>query len=208
MIGHTRRSLLLMAVAPCLLTAAGCAGAGASRAAQPGPAQSVSPTPGPAQSVSPTPGPVVSACRSSDLTLSVGGSGVAAGTWSALLVFTNRSSVTCELTGYPTLVGVTNASGTTRATVVDHVMNGLNVPGSPPVTVAPGAKVGVVVSGNDGAGCPPAYQELRVTPPGGGEPLAVSAHLEALSENMPSCGGLRVSAVHPLTDFAFSGSST
>jgi hypothetical protein len=151
---------------------------------------------------------IVSACRTSDLTLSVGGSGVAAGTWSALLVFTNRSNVTCELTGYPTLVGVMNASGTTRATEVDHVMNGLNVPGSPTVTVAPGAKAGVIVSGTDGAGCPPPYQQLRVTPPGGGEPLAVSAHLEALSENMPSCGGLRVSAVHPLGDFSLSAGTT
>jgi hypothetical protein len=207
MIRQTQRSLLLVAVAPCLLTAAGCA-TGAVRAAQPGPAVSVSPTPGPGVSVSPTPGPEVSACRTSDLTLSVGGGGSAAGTWSALLVFTNRGSVACDLTGYPTLVGVSNTGGTTRATEISHVMNGLDVPGSPQVTVAPGAKAGMIVSGTDGAGCPPPYQELRVTPPGGGEPLAVAARAEAMSMNMPSCSGLRISAVHPLADFSLSAGTT
>jgi hypothetical protein len=137
----------------------------------------------------------------------MGGSGVAAGTWSALLVFTNRGSVTCDLTGYPTLVGIANAGGTTRATEVSDFVNGLMVPGSPRVTVAPGARAGVIVAGSDGAGCPPPYQELRVTPPGGGEPLIVAAHLEALATKMPSCGGLRVSAVHPLADFSLSAGS-
>jgi hypothetical protein len=198
MLFHSRRSLLLVALAPCLLAAAGCATA----------AQSPPPPPGPTVSVSPTPGPGASACRASDLTLSLGGSGVAAGAWSALLVFTNRGSITCELTGYPTLVGIANAGGTTRATEVSDYMNGLMVPGSPQVTLAPGAKAGVLVAGNDRGGCPPPYQELRVTPPGGGEPLVVAAHLEALSANMPSCGGLRVSAVHPLADFSLSAGST
>jgi Protein of unknown function (DUF4232) len=198
MIRHARRSLLRVAAATCLLAGAGCATAG----------QSQPPQPGPTVSVSPTSGPGVSTCRAADLTLSVGGSGVAAGTWSALLVFTNRSSVTCDLTGYPTLLGVGNSGSTTRATEVSDYMNGLMAPGSPRVSVAPGAKAGVIVAGSDGAGCPPPYQELRVTPPGGGDPLTVAAHLEALSANMPSCGGLRVSAVHPLADFSLSPGPT
>jgi hypothetical protein len=63
-----------------------------------------------------------------------------------------------------------------------------------------------VVSGSDvpldGKSCP-AYKGLWVTPPGGSEASTVGTYLDALAADMPACGGLRVSAVHPMADFTF-----
>jgi hypothetical protein len=195
-----RASRLIMIVAPCVLATVACGGA---RSAS---GSGGSATPGPTASASAGP---AARCRTGDLTVALGGSGVAAGRWSALVTFTNRGSAPCDLTGYPTVVGVTEAGTTTTAAPVSDLMNGLKVAGSPSVVLPSGGRAGVGVTGAStpasGNSCPSPYQEIRVTPPGQSQALPVAARLDALSGDMPSCDGLRVSAVHPLVDFSFAG---
>jgi hypothetical protein len=148
-------------------------------------------------------------CRTGELKVSLGPGGVAAGTWAALLEFTNAGNVSCTMTGWPTVAGITSAGAATPARNRSDAMDGLNVSGTPQVTLQPGGKAGIDISGTDnaagGGSCPPPYRQLRVSAPGDSASVTVPADTSALSGGLPSCGPVGASPVHPLSDFSFSG---
>ncbi|MBU2664116.1 DUF4232 domain-containing protein [Actinoplanes bogorensis] len=122
--------LLAVAVVPVLLLGACSSSSGSSDA---GPPASSSPAPasgdagaGPAPTTSspatsspatssPSPGAsgrAMARCHTADLSITPGEGGAAAGTHSVNLVFTNKTSKTCSLYGYPGVSWVTGDNGT------------------------------------------------------------------------------------------------
>ncbi|GEL21390.1 hypothetical protein PSU4_03440 [Pseudonocardia sulfidoxydans NBRC 16205] len=106
-------------------------------------------------------------CTSAELTLTLGQGDAGAGSVYRPLVFTNKGSRTCELTGFP---GVSYVAGDDGHQVGPAaVMNG---PHGPEISMAPGrssqAQVQFVQVANfDAAVCKPtAVRGLRVYPPG------------------------------------------
>jgi hypothetical protein len=190
---------LAVAAAPLVLSAAGCAAAQDHVSSRP------------ASQSSPTPARTAAAaapCRTGELKVSLGPGGAAAGTWASLLEFTNKGEAACTIGGWPAVAGITAAGAATSATNRSGAMDGLDNPGAPQVTLQPGQQAGTDLSGADtspGGACTARYSELRVSAPGDSVSVAVSAYLAELAGNAPSCGTLAVSAVHPLSDFSFSG---
>ena len=97
--------------------------AGSSRPPTPGPSVSSTPTvatPAPGTpSASASTAPAHRACTATDITLGLGSSGVAMGTWYRTVVASVRSGVSCSLEGYPT-VTVANSGGTVVGTAAVH----------------------------------------------------------------------------------------
>ncbi len=90
---------------------------------------------GPAPTPSPRPMPTPLAmryCQAADLSLRVGRSGAAAGTWYTSFIFTNRSSTQCQLQGVP-IVQLLDSAGRTLS-----VSNELGEGGAAPVALVPG----------------------------------------------------------------------
>ncbi len=126
-------------------------------------------------------------CRLSELTLSAGQGGGAAGTIYGTILFRNSGSRTCELQGYPGVAGL-NSSG-------QQIAQAVRVPGqgggngSQAVTLAPGATVSAAVSGTDvpvgGATACADFTSLLVTPPG-------ETHSTVVTLKLPGCSGLKV----------------
>lgn len=100
----------------------------------------------------------------------VGGSlpgGSAAGHTGVLLSFTNHSSTSCTLFGYPGAAGL-NASGAQiqQATrTLDGFLAGCRCTTPPTVLLAPGASAAAVAEGNVGEGNCDTFSALLVTPP-------------------------------------------
>lgn len=214
--GRLRVLRLLLAVVVPLglvsLTATGCAstqdqnqGSAQGQLSPPTPSASASSAVPPAPSAPSTLAP----CRTAELKVSLGPGGVAAGTWAALLEFTNHGTAACSLTGWPAVAGIAASGTSAPATKRSGSMDGLNASGTPLVTLAPGGQAGIDISGTDnangGGNCPPPYRQLRVSAPGDSSSVTVPAATSALSGGMPSCAGLGISPVHPLSDFSFSG---
>lgn len=201
------------ALLPPILVAAGCAStenqASGTPASSPSAATSAS-TPASSPSTQTSPSPTTTApCRTSQLKIELGPGGVAAGTWATLLEFTNAANVPCTMTGWPAVAGITSSGTASPATNRSDAMDGLNTTGTPHVTLTPGGKAGIDISGTDnaagGGSCPPPYGKLRVSVPGDSTSVTIPATTSALSSGLPSCAPLAASPVHPLADFSFNG---
>ncbi len=196
-----RRAIVTAAtVLPPILAAAGCAST----------ENQASGTPASSHSTPTSPSPSTAApCRTSELKIELGPGAVAAGTWATLLEFTNAGNASCTMTGWPAVAGITSSGTTSPATNRSDAMDGLNTTGTPHVTLQPGGKAGIDISGTDnsagGGSCPPPYGKLRVSAPGDSTSVTVPATTSALSGGLPSCAPLAASPVHPLSDFSFNG---
>lgn len=198
--GQSRALRLLAAAAlPSALTAAACAST-----AEPTSSDSL-PPPAPA-ATSPA---ATASCRTGELKVSLGPGGVAAGTWAALLEFTDTGAAACTMTGWAAVAGITAAGTTAPATNRTGSMDGLDASGVPHVTLQPNGKAGIDISGADnapgGGPCPAAYSKLRVSAPGDSASVTVSASPAEFSGGLPCCGAITASPVHPLSDFSFGG---
>ena len=204
------------AVTSSALAVAGCASAqdqSASSNVSPGTSSASGPATAPSTpATTPPPSvatPAVAPCRTSELKVSLVSGGVAAGTWAAMLEFTNTGNVACTMTGWPGVAGITSSGAVSPATDRSGSMDGLDATGVPRVTLQPGGKAGIDISGTDnpagGGSCPPPYRQLRVSAPGDSASVTIPAITSALSTGLPSCAPLAASPVHPLSDFSFSG---
>lgn len=149
------------------------------------------------------------ACRTSELKISLGPGGVAAGTWAALLELTNVGGAPCTVTGWSTIAGVTSSGAVSPATNRSGSMDGLDASGTPRLTLAPGGNAGIDISGTDnaagGGSCPAPYEKLRVSAPGDSSTVTIPATTSTFSTGLPSCAPLSASPVHLLSDFSFPG---
>ncbi len=140
-------------------------------------------------------------CSASSLDPSVLRGGAEGPTAGLDLAFTNHSTSVCKVTGWPTVVGVTESGTMSQAHNVGTSQFGPNVSGVPVVVLAPGERADAVVTGSPmsgtGGSCGPPYWYLRVAPPGGDGTIEVSGWLNGLGAYFPSCTGLHVSMVVP-----------
>jgi hypothetical protein len=153
--------------------------------------------------------PTAATCRTSELKVSLVSGGVAAGTWAAMLEFTDTGNAACTMTGWPGVAGITSSGTASPAMNRSGPMDGLDATGVPRVTLQPGGKAGIDISGTDnsagGGSCPLPYRQLRVSAPGDSVSVTIPAITSAFSTGLPSCGPLAASPVHPLSSFSFSG---
>ena len=109
------------------------------------------------------------------------------------LTFTNTGSGSCQLAGWPQLVGVT-AGGTSNAAVQVHSTQFGPFGGGTvtAVRLPAGARAAVafIVSANN---CSATYQTLRVTPPGNSQSVEISAWLPQVKTYLPACAAISVS---------------
>jgi hypothetical protein len=202
----------VLAVLTLLTVCAGCSSSGAGSASPPGSAgpvldssSAVTQGPGPTApasvaSQSPTPSAVLSTqpaeaanlCRLSELTVSLGDVGAAAGTLFYPIVFRNSGRRTCQLQGYPGVAGV-NAAGTQMLQANRLRPPEANV-GFPPqlLSLTPGVAVSALLTAIDnpqgGASSCPHYA-LLVTPPGETRSTRLS------SASVPNCRGFGINPV-------------
>jgi hypothetical protein len=132
-------------------------------------------------------GSLRSRCRASQLGLSVGGGGVAAGTAGTRFEFANRSSTPCVLSGWPSFRLVLRDGRQVTPRPHDLIADAYYVrhpPRLPRVQLRPGAKVSWDVNAADGTGLNRACRWSRavlVAPPGARGQLTVKA-------TVPYCG--------------------
>lgn len=207
-----RRALLaaglIVALAGCTQSTAGNAPTRASTVSPststptPTPTSSLSVAPPSAPATTPVPpaptsedAPAASdACAGSAIRVSTGTGGAGLGHVGIPLLFTNTSSRTCHLQGYPGVDGVRADGGTETARRTPRGYLGGLAPGATPpdVALAPGQTATALVEGIDvpvdGATSCPQLRRLRVTPPNTRTTVTIDA-------TPPDCAGL---LVHPV----------
>jgi len=128
-----------------------------------------------------------------------------------IIGFTNRSSTTCRLTGWPTLVALSNTGRTATALheageLQGHLMpEHPRIPALPSVILRPGQRADAVFGGTDnpdlhGTRCRSFIRYLRVTPPGNAHSVVLSAWIGWLGGYLPACQRIGVSMVVPRSD--------
>jgi len=134
------------------------------------------------------------ACGTAQLKISLTDTGALAGQAGGYLTFTNDSSTSCTMSGWPAVTALTAAG---RAVSLRHLrssMFGAWQYSSPPptVTLQPGDSGYAIVAADDkpadsSTSCPAPYVRLRVSPPGGSGSVTISAYLPGATSYLPSC---------------------
>jgi len=134
------------------------------------------------------------ACGTAQLKISLTHTGALAGQAGGYLTFTNDSSTSCTMSGWPAVTALTAAG---RAVSLRHLrssMFGAWQYSSPPptVTLRPGDSGYAIVAADDkpassNTSCPAPYVRLRVSPPGGSGSVTISAYLPGATSYLPSC---------------------
>ncbi|NEN06432.1 DUF4232 domain-containing protein [Diaminobutyricibacter tongyongensis] len=172
--------------------------------ATPAPTPTPSPTTTPSPTVTPTPTPTptptatagTGTCGVSTLTITLGETEGAAGSRYVPIIFTNKGSVGCTLTGYPAVSFVGNGNGTPIGPPAD------NDPTTPPAQqlVSPGSSVTAqlrVAVAQNFSGCTVVTPDgFRIAPPGSSASAFVAFTALQACDN-PSIHLLTVQSVAP-----------
>jgi hypothetical protein len=148
-------------------------------------------------------------CRRAQLSIRMVRSGAGLGTASGVIAFTNTSSATCQLRGWPTLLSITAAHRVSRAkAVAGSEVVGSAITGTPTVSIRPGRAAYAIFLGADGPAtfvepdgkqrttpCRSPFHILKITPPGDYQSVSVSAWIPYLGKYLPACGTIIVSPV-------------
>ena len=144
-------------------------------------------------------------CETSQLHVWVTHTDAGAGSIHGYFAFTNRGPSSCTLRGWPTVVAFRTGASTTAVRASYGPLAGYAKPvhGVPVVRLRPGstAVAGFAVA-DHGAGatgaCPPAFDQLRVTPPGNTvSTLIRSWRLSYMGHRIPACSPIQVTQVVP-----------
>jgi len=134
------------------------------------------------------------ACATAQLKISLIDTGALAGQAGGYLKFTNDSSTSCRMSGWPAVIGLTAAGKATALRNLQSTMFGAWHYTSPPpaVTLLPGDSAYAVVAADDhpagsSTSCPAPYVRLRVSPPGDSATATISAWLPGAGSYLPSC---------------------
>jgi hypothetical protein len=134
------------------------------------------------------------ACVTSQLTISITGTGALAGQAGGYLKFTNHSRTPCRVSDWPAVIGLTAAGKATRLRNLQSTMFGAWHYTSPPpvITLQPGDSAYAIVAADDhpaggSTRCPAPYVRLRVSPPGDSGNVTISAWLPGARSYLPSC---------------------
>lgn len=148
-------------------------------------------------------------CRTSQLTVRMGHSEAGLGTTGADIEFIDRSSRTCDLHGWPTLVAHRAAHGSTRARdwpaagFAGFAADVRHPPREPTIVIKPHHRADAIFAAADGPGrkpCGKPYRTLAVTPPGDSQSVSISAWIPYLGRFLPSCSKIILSPVLPSAD--------
>jgi hypothetical protein len=131
----------------------------------------------------------LTACPTSSLAIQMTISTAASNGQAGVISFMNTSKKPCQLTGYPSVTGVT-ASGATQAASskpAGNVAGYLGNPNSLPVIqLDHGQSVSSVVQANPSS-CSTAFNTLNVAPPGSHQSVQLSAAIQDAGDNLPTC---------------------
>jgi hypothetical protein len=135
-----------------------------------------------------------SACVTSQLKISIINTSALAGQAGGYLKFTNNSHTPCRMSGWPVVIGLTAAGGTTRLRHLQSTMFGAWHYTAPPpvITLRPGDSAYAVVAADDhpaggNTRCPTPYVRLRVSPPADSGNVTISAWLPGAASYLPAC---------------------
>jgi hypothetical protein len=203
---------LAVTLAACALLIAACGDVSTSDPASTGstpasPAAASTPS-SPAPATSPA---GADACTSTQLQVRLTHTGALGGQAGGYLSFTNDSTTTCQIEGWPAVIALTAAG---KATTLKHAQSTMygawHVPAPLPVMkLQPGDSAYAVVAADDqpagAASCPAPYVRLRVSPPGSSGSVVISAWLPGAGTDLPACTAVNgsptgeISAVTPLS---------
>jgi hypothetical protein len=201
-----------MTVAACALVIAACGDVSTS---DPAPTGSTPSSPAAASTPS-SPAPATSpadtdACTTTALQVRLTHTGALGGQAGGYPSFTNDSTTTCQIEGWPAVVALTAAG---KATTLKHAQSTMygawHVPAPLPVMkLQPGDSAYAVVAADDqsagAASCPAPYVRLRVSPPGSSSSVVISAWLPGAGTDLPACAAVNgsttgeISAITPLS---------
>jgi hypothetical protein len=146
-------------------------------------------------------------CRSDQIRVTSLSGGAGAGNVNQWFGFANVGNRACTVTGYPRIValdaeGEQVAVAEQRHTWFDGIST--TVSPAPVVTLHPGQTASAVLGGTaipvgSARTCPPGYPALLVTPPGGTQPVKVSAMDGWEPGSFPGCSAIWVTPVVPGT---------
>ncbi|MGH9070319.1 MAG: DUF4232 domain-containing protein [Acidimicrobiales bacterium] len=140
-------------------------------------------------------------CMVSQLSVSSGRSNAGTGHIGQVFTFTNTSSATCTMYGYPGL-GMLNSSGQAITTNVLRTPSVVVQPETPTtVSLAPGKQASFLLGYEDQTGfgnstCP-SSASLEITPPNDYSHLVVPAQIAAYGPSIGQCGAINVSPIYP-----------
>jgi hypothetical protein len=199
-------------VVACALVLAACGDVSTSDPASTGSTPtSPAATPAPSSPAPTTPPAGADACTTAQLQVRLTNTGALGGQAGGYLRFTNDSSTTCQMEGWPAVVALTAAG---KATTLKHAQSTMygawHVPAPLPVMkLQPGDSAYAVVAADDqpagAASCPAPYVRLRVSPPGSTGTVVVSAWLPGAGTDLPACAAVNgsptgeISAITPLS---------
>ena len=134
------------------------------------------------------------ACVTTQLRISLTNTSALAGQAGGYLKFTNDSSTTCQMSGWPAVTGLTATGQATRLRHMHSSMFGAWHYTAPPpvVTLKPGDSAYAIVAADDkpagsNTRCPAPYARLRVSPPGDSGNVIISAWLPGATSYLPAC---------------------
>ena len=154
----------------------------------------------------------ISACLTSQLSVTLTNTGALGGQAGGYLKFTDEGRIPCRLTGWPVVVALTAAGRATSAQHAPSTMFGAwryTAP-LPVVALKPGDSAYAVVAASDepvggSTQCPAPYVRLRVSPPGHPDNVTISAWLPGARSYLPACTAIDgsptavISAITPLS---------
>ena len=140
--------------------------------------------------------PDTSHCTSKELQISIGEAGAALGHFGAPPLFRNVGNRSCELSGYPEVIGVEAAGGAVvpaRHSLAGY-LGGIRAASPPTVTLAYGEVASALIEATnvpegDAESCPE-FERLRVSPPG--DPTSTK-----IDVSFYNCSGIEVHPVVP-----------
>lgn len=146
-------------------------------------------------------------CATSQLKISLFKGGGGLGTVGGWLRFVNASAASCELQGWPTLVGVTRTGATTAAGQTNAELDFPLETGAPSIRLALGDAAFAAFAGSDTPGasgtCPASYRSLRVAPPGATKSVSLSGWIAWYNDYLPACAGISVTMLVPASDVPY-----
>jgi hypothetical protein len=140
-------------------------------------------------------------CGASQLGVKAGLVYAAMGSLNQVITFTNTSTATCTLYGYPGLL-MLGSSGQVIPTTVRRTASVVILPETPTtVTLPPGHKASFTLGYQDQTGygnsiCPTSA-DLEVTPPNAYAYLVIPDKISAYGPSLGQCGTINVSPVYP-----------
>jgi hypothetical protein len=182
----------LLAAAACGLAVTGCGSQASPGASSAGTAAASANSPGSPAPVGDSSSPV--ACTTSGISVTFTDTGALGGQAGGYLKFTDQGRVPCRMTGWPVVVAVTAAGTATAARPAQSTMFGAwrYAAPLPVVLLEPGDSAYAVVAASDepvgsSTHCPAPYVRLRVSPPGDGDHVTISAWLPGARSYLPAC---------------------